>query len=486
MENMYTWSSAETLTRLADRLRAATFKHTDSVAFFSSAEIPELQVGDAAKAKQFRDDSNCFVVGNPNLTFGTWNRLVAALPNAESIATLNAHGGEFIPGSVDDHVRAIRARAASGLVRPIQLDIDITMACPSACSFCFSANYRATRSTGRHMTKDAIHAVIDDAVQLGVKVVRFDGGGDPTSSPYLAEAIEHCADLGVKTALLTAGDLLTEPLMRALAKARTYVRVSLNAASDATRAQLHGTPRRRGFLLSSILEKLATLDTMRRLDGDGDPRMHMLLGATSMIHPINISETYEIAARAKSAGLDHISFRVVLGSEHAVSFTKAQLDQFAVDRLRIRTDLCGEEFRVFLPTRNLSDSGYVPGDYFSECRASTHRALVEVGPRPDEPVLVPCGRYRGSGFNLDLSGSQSAVYGRLSAERSLKDVWMSEPMVSVLSRFPAACGDCIDRSANVTLARIEDVLRRDPDAEFFQFWDQARYTSEMNIARVQS
>jgi hypothetical protein len=214
-----------------------------------------------------------------------------------------------------------------------------------------------------------------------------------------------------------------------------------------------------------ILELIAELDRLRRETYGATPARSMLLGATSMIHPGNVAETYASAANAKKAGMDHVSFRVIRGDTLKVVFS-AQLErEFRRQSSRVEAELVDDGFQVFLPTRPLTDTGYVPRRYFSRCLAVTQRALVEVGAEPSTPALVPCGRYRGRGF----LGTDDAVMGTLGRGRDLNSVWLAPPMASLVRRFPDACGDCIDRSANIMLNGVYEAIVADPDTEFFRF-----------------
>jgi MoaA/NifB/PqqE/SkfB family radical SAM enzyme len=408
-----------------------------------------------------------YVDGDDNVVFGTWNRVVAWMPGREEVRMLPGHGGEIVPGRFEDHIERLRANLRDGRERPVQLDLDLSMACPSACTFCFSAPYRNERSSGRLMDRAAVRRVIEEFAALGVRVVRFDGGGDPLAHPGLLDAIRHCHRLGLTTAVLTAGDLLHERQFETFVEARTYVRVSLNAASDATRLALH-RPGARRLTVRPVYQHISRLDGFRRRHLGSDPRAEMLLGATSMIHPGNVDETYDIAAAARDAGCDHLSFRVVLGDRHAVGFSPSERAVFEHQQARVRTELVDDRFQVFFPTRSLTDEGYVPARYFSRCRASTHRALVEVGPAPDRPAIVPCGRYRGEGYLSDHRPAP-VVFGTLRPDDSVGSTWMGPAMRATLDRFPRECGDCIDRSANVMLEGITDVLATDADAAFYRF-----------------
>jgi pyruvate-formate lyase-activating enzyme len=341
------------------------------------------------------------------------------------------------------------------------------MACPSACVFCFSAEYRGSRTTGRLMDPQLMLSLIRQSAELGVKVIRFDGGGDPLTHPALPQAIDLCGELGLRVAVLTAGDLLSERLVPVFLRARTYVRVSLNAAEDTTRRAIHGQRGDRHGV-QRIFDVVRLLADRRNEAFGAGGYAEMPIGATSLIHPMNVDETVAIAERAKRAGFDHLSFRVILGEALRVDFTTAVRSQLTAAFDRIRSTVADDNFQVFLPTRDITDEGYVPSRYFSQCRASTHRALIEVGRVPERAALIPCGRYRGHGYRAGPEEDR-VVFGHLSPAESLGDVWLGPSMKQLLPSFPQACKDCIDRSANVFLEKVVSILNADPGSIFIPF-----------------
>ncbi len=406
-----------------------------------------------------------FVLGDDNIVFGAWDRLIAYRPAERQIRVLPGHGGEIIPGRLVDHVAALRERVVRGRLQPVQLDIDPTMVCPSRCLFCFSAGYRKTRTSGLRLSNDLLLRTIGSWIDLGVKVVRFDGGGDPLAHPRCLDAIEYAAARGVRTALLTAGDALHPPDLDRLVAAKTYVRVSLNAASDEVRSAVH-SPRGGISRVESLYELMRRLAEQRAEAYGTWPQPHMLLGATFMLHPLNVSEIDEAARRVMDVGFDHISFRVILGRAHAAAFT-AELRSLAEEKLRRAAALSHDQFRVFVPTRDLTDTGYAPAHYFSRCISSTHRVLVEVGRSENEAAIVPCGRYRGHGFTSGESRSPH-VLAQIDAQTNVGAVWGAKEVNQSIGRYPAVCGDCIDRSANLMFNAMLDALSEDLDTEFYR------------------
>jgi hypothetical protein len=208
----------------------------------------------------------------------------------------------------------------------------------------------------------------------------------------------------------------------------------------------------------------------------------MLLGATSMVHPQNYSDAFSIAENAKEAGFDHLSFRVILGEEHAVHFTDGMLSALEESFECIREKLMDDDFIVFFPTRSLTDTGYVPSKFFQECLACTHRLLVEVGHHSDVAAIVPCGRYRGHGFRWSPEHIHTlTVLGHISKSTSVQEVWMTPHMINLIQSFPQACHDCIDRSANLFFGRIHDILSRHKDVQFLKFaMDRSLFQNEAN------
>jgi MoaA/NifB/PqqE/SkfB family radical SAM enzyme len=436
-----------------------------SVAFLAVVTIE----GDVYHTQLNEVGKGNFILGDDNTTFGKWDALVAHSPAGQIIDIFPGHGGEIIPGKLHDHIERLRKNIESGQRLPVQMDIDISMACASKCTFCFSAKYRSSRRNQLIMDSDLMLDLIRNWADLGIKVVRFDGGGDPLTHPQLLEGIRLANSLGMQTAVLTSGDLLNEQQIETFVSCQTYVRISLNAGNDTTRLLIH-QPIHNKFDLSHILEEIHRLADLRLNTYGNRAKQHMLLGATSMVHPRNYKDTFKIAKNAKEVGFDHLSFRVILGNEHAVHFSDLMLSELEKNFERIRLQLVDEDFDVFFPTRALTDTGYNPKEFFHECLACTHRVLIEVGHRADRAAAVPCGRYRGNGFRWSPENeSNLRVLGHFEKAVPIQSIWMTPHMHKMIKSFPQACEDCIDRSANLFFGRINSILSYHSDARFLKF-----------------
>jgi MoaA/NifB/PqqE/SkfB family radical SAM enzyme len=133
------------------------------------------------------------------------------------------HAGELVPGATEDLVAALRQFASDRGHPPVPmtLEVDPTHRCASQdCGgFCFSAAYRArapNASIPTTLLKDVIHGFSSE----GGRVVRFDGGGDPLMHEGVrsGELVEFAAERGLKTTILTSGDLLDRAVLERIAR----------------------------------------------------------------------------------------------------------------------------------------------------------------------------------------------------------------------------------------------------------------------------
>lgn len=107
--------------------------------------------------------------------------------------------------------------ARSGeLPRPVSLLAELTHRCPLQCPYC--SNPLDLERANVELDTASWQRVIDEASGLGVLQTHF-SGGEPTLRRDLEELIRHAAARGQYTNLITAGVLLDEARIEALAEA---------------------------------------------------------------------------------------------------------------------------------------------------------------------------------------------------------------------------------------------------------------------------
>jgi wyosine [tRNA(Phe)-imidazoG37] synthetase (radical SAM superfamily) len=123
------------------------------------------------------------------------------------------------------------------------------------------------------------------------------GGGEPTASPHILTVLTALHTRGIRAGVVTNGSRLTPALQTCLANACAWVRVSLDAATEATYQAIHRPSD--GTSLCQVVNDLAGLS--RRMPGR--------VGASFLITARNGREIADAARLAKHSGCAYIRFR---------------------------------------------------------------------------------------------------------------------------------------------------------------------------------
>lgn len=382
-----------------------------------------------------------WVTGGPWERFGLYNHY-AVLRDDGLAMMMPAHCGELVPGSTEDLVAHLSTmREAGEPVAPLTLELDPTYRCASRdCGgSCFSAPYRRLAPTAA-LPPQVLQDLVADFAAHGGRILRLDGGGDPLLHPEVAcgRLLDQAARSGLKSTILTSGDYLDRAHLPALAESRCYVRVSLNAGTDATRRAVHGNR----IALATILTAISRLAGEHRSRGSGTP-----IGATFLLNEHNADEVLLGAVRARDAGVQHFAVRRVLGPPSMrPTWRPGQLDRLTEQLAQI-VEMAGPEFRVAVPWRSLDEGDLDPrsGDVAaSRCWQSTLKVVVEPDPDSGLARAQLCGRYRGTGIGQRMSlpplFAAHAGKGWVRGWREARAAYGVSPM-----QLLATCSSCIDR-----------------------------------------
>ena len=272
----------------------------------------DLQTSNAAAHAELRLSGKIlrfpgrWVPGGPWERFGLYDQYVVVRDDGE-VARFPAHAGDVVPGSTEDVIAVLQGfdPEARRPRAPLTLELDPTNRCTSMdCGgHCFSAEYRGLDPTGE-IPAEALAAIIRRFAAEGGRIVRFDGGGDPLShaavrSGELPELADRC---GLKSTILTSGDLLERTDLPRIGAAGCYLRVSLNAATDETRRRFHGNR----IPLSRIFRRIEELSGWIAANRPGLP-----IGSTYPAERLQLERGLRL--RPSSPGLRH---QPLLGAAH--------------------------------------------------------------------------------------------------------------------------------------------------------------------------
>lgn len=144
--------------------------------------------------------------------------------------------------------------ALAGLA-PVGLTLDVTHRCPFRCAGCIEGDGMVA-SGGGDLSLGTIERVVDAfAAGGGEEVALY--GGEPTIHPDFDAIVRRAAARVPRVTLITNGVGLARPRVQAALRdaarsARVRVRVSLNAGSAATHAELHGVPGAFGMVVEGM------------------------------------------------------------------------------------------------------------------------------------------------------------------------------------------------------------------------------------------
>ncbi len=168
------------------------------------------------------------------------------------------------------HLPVLNSYVNGGWYAPIQVEIDLTNACTSACPWCAGFKDRvelpfmllASGSSKKEMAESSrqnVSSLLDDLKDIGVKSITWTGGGDPTVHPHHQELIRKSSEIGMDAALITNGVIDVSPLVDCL----EWVRFSVDAGTEETYERQHG--RKNHFL--RVIDNVSKAVDAKRLSG---------------------------------------------------------------------------------------------------------------------------------------------------------------------------------------------------------------------------
>jgi MoaA/NifB/PqqE/SkfB family radical SAM enzyme len=101
------------------------------------------------------------------------------------------------------HMDRVDAWEAGERIAPVSVDMSLTRACSSMCSFCY-AMMQESQSRESVKTTHALN-LLDDFASIGVRAVSLVSDGESTLSPAYVPFIQHAAELGIDVGNATNG-----------------------------------------------------------------------------------------------------------------------------------------------------------------------------------------------------------------------------------------------------------------------------------------
>jgi len=297
---------------------------------------------------------------------------------------------------------------------PVSLLAELTHRCPLQCPYC--SNPLELERAGSELDAATWCEVLDQAAALGVLQVHF-SGGEPTLRRDLVQLIRHAAGLELYTNLITAGVLLDEAKVAALAEAGLdHLQLSIQDTEAANADRIGG--HRNGHA-----RKMAVAGMVRRA---GLPLTLNAVVHRQNLHNLDAIIKLALELDAQRLEVAHVQYYGwALANRSALMPTRQQVDEAT------RTVA---EARARLKGRLVID--YVVPDYYAlypkPCMGGWGRQTLNVTP---SGKVLPCHAAE------TITGLRFAKI----TERRLDDIWYRSDVFRAFRGtdwMPEPCKSC--------------------------------------------
>ncbi len=248
------------------------------------------------------------------------------------------------PFKVLAHPELVRRFVAGDTIRPIHMRIGIMGACNMRCNFCNFHSPNEDQFYDLFSFKDSIATgkciqLLSEFATNEGRAVTFCGSGECTIHPGYVDICRAAHGAGLRIGLITNGSRLRrESVARCVAETHTWVRVGLNAGTEATFNRItHDKERTFDSFLSAVRQ-------LRETAVDPDFR----IGFNFVVTEENHREIRSAAEVARASGAHYVRFEPEFYSALGHDTIGPVLDDIARDLAAV-AELSDDTFEVSVP-----------------------------------------------------------------------------------------------------------------------------------------
>ncbi|MBF0308880.1 MAG: radical SAM protein [Magnetococcales bacterium] len=207
----------------------------------------------------------------------------------------------FGGGQLARHPERLETWAAGGIPGPLAIEVGVTHGCNHDCIHCSTQQMTPFEMHKNFLPREAFLRFLQDFAALGGQEVFFAGNGEPLLHPHLPEFFQVGHELGLRMALSSNGQILTERMAPRILPYAAWIRVSVNGGDRETYAAVHRCQPKEWDRLVANLENAVAL---RKRD-----RLPVELALQGVVFDRNWDAIPALAQLHRKVGTDTLVFR---------------------------------------------------------------------------------------------------------------------------------------------------------------------------------
>lgn len=290
---------------------------------------------------------------------------------------------------------------------PLAMLVDLTTRCNLGCSWCIDKYVLSNKE----IPKERMDKLLEEFKEAGIRSVVYFGGGEPMMYNEINEILIKTHDLGIDYAINTNGIML-EKASETIAATCSWIRISLDAASEEKYKELHNNK----DYFKKIVRNIELLNKTKK----------GTVGTSFVVMEENVDEIFKAAELVKKIGCDFIQFkpRYIPNIKNERSLNKyiANLNSKVKKELEKAKQLEDSRFAVLITG---SMKTLLSSEPVNQRKSYTYCAAQQF-----VPLITPHGVY----VCPNLRGAEKGRIGNILAN-SFKEIWEGEQRKKIINKI---------------------------------------------------